>query len=94
MVTTDKVYKRKEDNLPFKENDPLGGDDPYSASKASCEIAIQSWCKSFCSPNLSHNSSLKVVSVRAGNVIGGGDWSDNRIVPDMAACPRSIVWLY
>ena len=46
MVTTDKVYKKNEKNIPFKENDPLV-DDPYSASKA-CEIAIQSWCKSFC----------------------------------------------
>ena len=82
IVTTDKVYHNEEQNIPFKENDKLGGKDPYSASKATSEILIDSYLKSFFI-----NSKLKIASVRAGNVIGGGDWSDNRLIPDIV---RSI----
>jgi len=81
-VTTDKVYHNEELNLPFKEEDKLGGNDPYSASKAALEILINSYCKSFF-----NESNIKIASVRAGNVIGGGDWSTNRLIPDIV---RSI----
>ena len=78
-VTTDKVYENDESGRPFVEDAPLGGSDPYSASKGACEIAIQSYRRSFFS---STNSSVGVASARAGNVIGGGDWAVDRIVPD------------
>lgn len=76
MITTDKVYDNKEWVWGYRENDSLGGHDPYSASKACAEIAIKSYKKSFF-------QNLNIVSVRAGNVIGGGDFADNRIIPDI-----------
>ena len=76
IVTTDKVYENKLSNYHFKETDRLGGYDPYSSSKAALELAVKSWRKSFYSDN------IKVSTVRAGNVIGGGDWAKDRIVPD------------
>jgi CDP-glucose 4,6-dehydratase len=77
MVTTDKVYRNLESGTAFAEDDPLGGHDPYSASKAAMEIAVASWRASF------FGSGPRVATARAGNVIGGGDWSANRIVPDL-----------
>lgn len=77
-VTSDKCYKNKEWLWGYRENDELGGHDPYSASKAAAEIVFSSYLDSF----LSERSDLGVASVRAGNVIGGGDWSSNRIIPD------------
>ncbi len=77
MITSDKVYKNNEWVWGYRENDQLGGIDPYSASKAMTEIGINSYIKSFFK-----NSNVCVTTVRAGNVIGGGDWSANRIVPD------------
>ena len=66
----------------YRENDPLGGHDPYSSSKAAAELAIASWRASFCG-SLPHQSPhLRIASARAGNVIGGGDWAADRIVPD------------
>ena len=88
MITTDKCYDNKEQLRAYKENDPFGGYDPYSSSKGACEIAIQSWRRSFFNPDdygKKHNVSL--ASVRAGNVIGGGDWAKDRIIPD---CVRSL----
>ena len=88
MITTDKCYDNKEQMRGYKEDDPLGGYDPYSSSKGACEIAIQSWRRSFFNPDdygKGHHVSL--ASVRAGNVIGGGDWSKDRIVPD---CIRAL----
>ena len=84
MITTDKVYENKESGLPFKENDKLGGYDPYSASKAAAEIVIGSYIKSFFNP-VDYNEKHKtlIASARAGNVIGGGDWSNDRLVPDL-----------
>ena len=82
MVTTDKVYENKEWIYSYRETDPLGGNDPYSASKAATEIAISSWRKSFCGREKHQTSNLKIATARAGNVIGGGDWSVDRIVPD------------
>jgi len=76
MVTTDKVYENREWAWGYRENDRLGGHDPYSASKACSELVISSYRKSF------FNDSL-IVSVRAGNVIGGGDFAVNRIIPDI-----------
>ena len=78
VVTTDKVYRNSETGETFKESDPLEGKDPYSASKVGTEAAVAAW---------QHIASIsggpKVVSVRAGNVIGGGDWSENRLLPDL-----------
>ena len=82
MITTDKVYRNNEWHYGYRENDPLGGHDPYSSSKAAAEIAISSWRSSFCG-NLPHQTPhLRIASARAGNVIGGGDWAADRIVPD------------
>ncbi len=84
MVTTDKVYRNREWPYGYRESDPLGGYDPYSASKAAMEITIASWRDSFFSPAMVAEHGVRMASARAGNVIGGGDWSDNRIVPDLA----------
>jgi len=80
IITTDKVYKIKKDNKLYKELDQLGGFDPYSASKVGTEIVVESFIKSFF-----RNSNLKnkISTARAGNVIGGGDFSENRLIPDI-----------
>ena len=88
MITTDKCYENREQMTAYKEDDPFGGYDPYSSSKGACEIAIQSWRRSFFNPEdygVKHHVSL--ASVRAGNVIGGGDWAKDRIIPD---CIRAL----
>ena len=82
-ITTDKVYENKELHYYYKEEDNLGGYDPYSASKAACEIAISSFRNSFFNRNNYQTHQKAVVSARAGNVIGGGDFSEDRIVPDI-----------
>lgn len=82
MITTDKVYANQEWEFGYRETDPLGGIDPYSASKAAAEIAIQSWRSSFCGAGPHQTSHLAIATARAGNVIGGGDWAQDRIVPD------------
>ena len=89
MITTDKVYKNYEWEFSYRENDILGGNDPYSSSKAAAEIAIQSFRKSFCEGSLSKKNLLKISSARSGNVIGGGDWAENRIVPDAIRALRA-----
>jgi CDP-glucose 4,6-dehydratase len=83
MITTDKVYENKDLGTCFKEEDKLGGYDPYSASKAACEIVIQSYTYSFFHKKKEAEHKKKIVSVRAGNVIGGGDYAANRIIPDI-----------
>ncbi len=83
MITTDKVYENLDDNTLFKESDKLGGYDPYSASKAVAEIIISSYRSSFFNNEKIIQHQKSVASVRAGNVIGGGDMADNRIVPDI-----------
>jgi len=83
MITTDKVYENPERGTPFNEEDKLGGYDPYSASKAAAEIVIESYRRSFFNPADHTNHEKAVASVRAGNVIGGGDFSDDRIIPDI-----------
>ena len=82
VVTTDKVYKNNEWVFGYREIDQLGGHDPYSASKAALEIAVSSWRDSFCMNN-TQGLQIKIATARAGNVIGGGDWAPNRIVPDV-----------
>jgi CDP-glucose 4,6-dehydratase len=82
MVTTDKVYENREWCYGYRESDRLGGHDPYSASKAAAELAITSWRASFCGTNSHQTPHLRIATARAGNVIGGGDWSADRIVPD------------
>lgn len=83
MITTDKCYDNKEQMRGYKEDDPLGGYDPYSSSKGACEIAIQSWRRSFFNPeDYGKKHHVSLASVRAGNVIGGGDWALDRIIPD------------
>ncbi len=78
-VTTDKCYQNNEWIWGYRENDPMGGDDPYSASKGCSELITNSYIKSF----FSQSNTAHVASGRAGNVIGGGDWAENRIIPDM-----------
>lgn len=82
MVTTDKVYENREWCYGYRETDRLGGRDPYSASKAAAELAIASWRASFCGPAAHQTPHLTIATARAGNVIGGGDWAPDRIVPD------------
>jgi CDP-glucose 4,6-dehydratase len=82
LITTDKVYRNKEWLYGYRENDPLGGHDPYSSSKAAAELAIASWRASFCGTQPHQTPHLRIASARAGNVIGGGDWAADRIVPD------------
>jgi len=83
MITTDKVYENKELNRPFKEADPLGGYDPYSASKAAAEIIIASYRNAHFNTALyGREHRTLVASARAGNVIGGGDFAEDRLIPD------------
>lgn len=81
-VSTDKCYLNREWEYGYREDDPLGGHDPYSASKAAMEIALESFRESFFSSANANNGQVRLASARAGNVIGGGDWAANRIVPD------------
>jgi CDP-glucose 4,6-dehydratase len=83
MVTSDKCYENHETLRGYTENDPMGGYDPYSSSKGAAEIVIKAYKNSF----FNGENSSGIASARAGNVIGGGDWSENRIVPD---CIRSF----
>ncbi|PKQ20014.1 MAG: CDP-glucose 4,6-dehydratase [Actinobacteria bacterium HGW-Actinobacteria-6] len=82
VVTTDKVYRNNDTGAAFSEDDPLGGYDPYSASKACTEIVAQSYQQSFLDA-----ARIPMATARAGNVIGGGDWALDRIVPD---CVRAL----
>lgn len=82
VVTSDKVYSPAEDGHPHQEEDPLGGEDPYSASKAACEMAVAAYRASFFPPDRLSDHGVAVATARAGNVIGGGDWATDRIVPD------------
>ncbi|XZF14482.1 CDP-glucose 4,6-dehydratase [Chitinophagaceae bacterium MMS25-I14] len=83
MITTDKVYENPERGQAFKEDDKLGGYDPYSASKAAAEIVIASYERSFFNREQFAKHETGIASVRAGNVIGGGDFAENRIIPDI-----------
>lgn len=87
LITTDKVYDNKEWVWPYRENEPMGGYDPYSSSKGAAELVIASYRNSYFNPNNYPDHKKSIASVRAGNVIGGGDWNKNRIVPD---CIKAI----
>jgi CDP-glucose 4,6-dehydratase len=74
VVTSDKCYDNREQGRPFVETDPMGGHDPYSSSKGAAELAVDAWRRSY---------DIRVASGRAGNVIGGGDWGEDRLIPDI-----------
>lgn len=86
-ITSDKSYENKEWLYGYRETDPVGGYDPYSASKGAAELVISSYRRSFFDPEKIAEHGVKIASARAGNVIGGGDWATDRIVPD---CIRSL----
>lgn len=81
-VTSDKCYENVELDRPYREGDPLGGHDPYSASKGAAEIAVTAYRRSF----FSSPDAPRVASARAGNVFGGGDWGEDRLIPDVVRC--------
>ena len=83
VITTDKVYENKEQHILYREEDALGGYDPYSASKACTELVVSSFRNSFFNTAKYKQHQKAIASARAGNVIGGGDWSNDRIVPDI-----------
>jgi CDP-glucose 4,6-dehydratase len=74
VVTSDKCYDNREQRRPFVESDPMGGHDPYSSSKGAAELAVDAWRRSY---------GIRVATGRAGNVIGGGDWGEDRLIPDI-----------
>lgn len=87
MITTDKCYENREQIWGYRENEAFGGYDPYSSSKGAAEIAINSWRRSYFNPKDYEKHGKALASVRAGNVIGGGDWAKDRIIPD---CIRAL----
>lgn len=86
-ITSDKCYENKEWIWGYRENDPMGGHDPYSASKGCAELVFGAYLKSFFFQNATQNRPVGAASARAGNVIGGGDWGMDRLVPD---CIRAL----
>ena len=83
IVTSDKCYENKEWVYGYRENDPLGGHDPYSSSKACAELVVEAYRNSFFNPkNYGKTHQVALATVRAGNVIGGGDWQVDRLIPD------------
>lgn len=79
VITSDKCYENRESHHPYRETDPLGGYDPYSSSKACTEILAHSWRRSF----FADPRAARIATARTGNVIGGGDWAENRLLPDL-----------
>ncbi len=86
-ITSDKCYENREWVWGYRENDPIGGHDPYSASKGCAELVFSAYLKSFFSQSTEQNKTISAASARAGNVIGGGDWGTDRLVPD---CIRAL----
>lgn len=86
VVTSDKCYENREWLWAYREDEPMGGHDPYSSSKGCAELVTAAWRSSYCGPSVKRQ--LGIGSARAGNVIGGGDWGDDRLVPD---CMRSLI---
>jgi CDP-glucose 4,6-dehydratase len=82
-VTTDKCYQNREWAWPYRETDPLGGHDPYSSSKAAAEIVVAAYRDSYFPVNRLAEHRVAIATARAGNVIGGGDWSEDRLIPDL-----------
>lgn len=87
VITSDKCYENHGQVYAFRETDPIGGHDPYSSSKSAVELAVASWRRSFFGSDISGSPTASLSSVRAGNVIGGGDWAEDRIIPD---CIRAL----
>lgn len=85
VVTSDKCYENREWLWAYREDESMGGHDPYSSSKGCAELATAAWRRSFCGPTGKRR--LGIASARAGNVFGGGDWADERLVPD---CVRAL----
>ena len=83
MITTDKCYENKEWEWGYRENEPMGGHDPYSSSKGAAELLIASYRDSYFPTSTYDHHETAISSVRAGNVIGGGDWADDRLIPDV-----------
>jgi CDP-glucose 4,6-dehydratase len=84
VVTSDKCYDNRETSHPYREDEPMGGRDPYSSSKACAELVTAAWRKSYGGPE---TQAPGIASARAGNVIGGGDWAADRLIPD---CMRAL----
>jgi CDP-glucose 4,6-dehydratase len=82
-VTSDKCYENREWVFPYRETDPMGGHDPYSSSKGCSELVVAAYRASYFPPNRLQEHGTAVASVRAGNVIGGGDWAQDRLIPDL-----------
>lgn len=87
IVTTDKCYENQEPDHPFREGEPLGGYDPYSSSKACAELVTAAWRSSYFNPHDYARHRVAIATARAGNVIGGGDWAKDRLMPD---CIRAL----
>src|SRR5262249_14549115 len=85
VITSDKCYENIESERPYCEDDAMGGHDPYSASKGAVELLAASYRRSYFSPSRLEEHGIKLATVRAGNVIGGGDWARDLIVPDIVA---------
>ncbi len=85
VTTTDKVYLNREWDHGYRECDTLGGHDPYSASKAATELLVESWRLSFCGNHSYQKDNINIATARSGNVIGGGDWTKGRIIPDIVS---------
>lgn len=82
-ITTDKCYKNGDSGIPFRESDVLGGSEPYGTSKACSELATEAFTRSFFDPGRYSDHGVGIATARAGNVIGGGDWGENRLLPDI-----------
>lgn len=82
-ITSDKCYENREWDYAYRENDPMGGYDPYSSSKGAAELVASAYRRSFFNPENHEQHKMSLVSVRAGNVIGGGDWAQDRLIPDV-----------
>jgi CDP-glucose 4,6-dehydratase len=89
VVTSDKCYENREWVYGYRESDPMGGHDPYSMSKGAAELVVASWRQSFFPPVTLDRHGICVATVRAGNVIGGGDWGEDRLLPDAVRAVES-----
>lgn len=87
VITSDKCYENREWVYAYRENDPMGGYDPYSNSKGCAELVVSAYRQSFFNPEVMRQHGVSLATVRAGNVIGGGDWAEDRIIPD---CVRAL----
>jgi len=88
VISSDKCYENREWVYAYRENDPMGGHDPYSNSKGCTELVVSAYRNSFFHPDKIAEHTVSLASARAGNVIGGGDWADDRIIPD---CVRALL---